>query len=164
MADASVGMFSGWSFGIRTVYKKGARITSFAAAAGLTYFLPVKPCSFLNRTMPTSEINATNMKHCGAAKGKIDPSTEPITGVPSEYERATIMPNTAADMVFNGLSETVLYNRPSIATAIPTAIMQFKPSVRPRLRKSVFVTGSKVGACDHITIVIIAIAKSATKV
>jgi hypothetical protein len=55
-------------------------------------------------------------------------------GTPKEYERVTINPNTAADIMFNWLSATTLYNKASIPTATPTAMMAFMATVNPKFQ------------------------------
>ena len=52
-----------WSTAISNVLMKGIMTTNFAAAAGLTYFLPERPTSFLKTTKPTADIMATKAKH-----------------------------------------------------------------------------------------------------
>ena len=47
--------------------------------------------------------------------------SQPIVGSPRVYERATISPKTAADIMFSGLSAATLCSSRSMPTATPTA-------------------------------------------
>jgi len=131
-----------WSTGMKMTYKKGNRTMNFAAAAGLTYFLPLMPPIFLKITMPMRVISATYPNEEGPARGIIDPSIVATPGTPIVYESATIMPKTAADRVFIGLSAVTTWRNPSIATAIRTATTQFMATASPRFMKGVLVMRS----------------------
>src|SRR3989304_7823532 len=96
------------------------------------------------------------MNALGASNGST--SAVAIEGKPRVYERATIKPNTAADIVFNGLSSATLYSKASIPTATPTAIRAAIATVSPRFQPDVVVTG------HHKTTATTASIKSATKV
>src|SRR3989304_2843404 len=79
------------------------------------------------------------MNALGASNGST--SAVAIEGKPRVYERATIKPNTAADIVFNGLSSATLYSKASIPTATPTAIREAIATVSPRFQPAVVATG-----------------------
>ncbi len=56
------------------------------------------------------------------------------TGVPSEYDNATIMPNTAAEGMLSGLSAATLESRRSMATATRTAVAVMMIRVMPNVK------------------------------
>ncbi len=140
----------------------GSKTRNFAAAAGLTNFLPASPCSFLNTTRPISDIRATKMKAAGASTG--GPIDMFIVGKPKVYESVTIRPKTAADQMFSSLSETSLWNKKSVPTATPTAIRAQITTVKPRFHPVapdiIFVTVT----CDHRAAETAVIMARATKV
>ena len=94
-----------------------------------------------------------------------------IEGTPSENDSVTIKPKTAADQMFNSLSNATLCSKASIPTATPIAMRAFMSTSEPSgncqtfLRAKLSICPSVgLGTGHHMIAVMIVIIKRAIKV